>query len=207
MDLVVAYLTIFVTILLGAISPGPSFVFISQRALSKSRMDGIFASIGMGIGSVIFATLTVLGLHTIFSSVPILYMILKFMGGVYLLFLAFKIFRSSKNQLIIQESNDYSKSSMKKSMLLGFITQISNPKTAIVIGSILAALLPAEATLLQKSAVIPMVFIIDTSWYIIVSVFLTSQKVKAIYLKGKATIDRISASIIGLLGIKLILNQ
>ncbi len=207
MELIVAYITIFVAILLGAISPGPSFIFISQRALSKSRMDGIAASFGMGIGSAVFATISVLGLHTILTAIPILYMVFKFFGGTYLLLLAFKIFRNSKNQFVVGEAVDESNSSLKNSLLLGFITQVSNPKTAIVIGSILASLLPMKATLLEKSVVIPMVFIIDTGWYTMVSVFLTLQKVNFVYLNAKTEIDRISAFIIGVLGIKLLLNQ
>lgn len=33
---------------IGAASPGPSFVMVARMAVSSSRADGLFASLGMG---------------------------------------------------------------------------------------------------------------------------------------------------------------
>jgi len=37
-------------LLIGAISPGPSFVLVSRIAITASRLDGFAAALGMGLG-------------------------------------------------------------------------------------------------------------------------------------------------------------
>ena len=55
--------------LLGAVSPGPSFIVVSRIAISRSRTDGVMAAIGMGIGGFVFATIAVAGLTAILLQV------------------------------------------------------------------------------------------------------------------------------------------
>jgi threonine/homoserine/homoserine lactone efflux protein len=83
-------------ITLGAMSPGPSFIFVARRAISLSRQHGIFTALGMGTGALILSVAALLGLQTIFSLMPVSYLIFKIAGGCYLLFLAFGIVRSDR---------------------------------------------------------------------------------------------------------------
>src|SRR6185312_5567565 len=63
MDTLVPFLSILAALALGAVSPGPSFVFVVRTSLAQSRRDGIAAARGMGVGGVIFAALALLGLQ------------------------------------------------------------------------------------------------------------------------------------------------
>ena len=66
-------LPVSVALILGVMSPGPSFVLVSQTAMSKSRSAGIAISLGMGVGSAIFTVLAALGLYVLLESVPVSY--------------------------------------------------------------------------------------------------------------------------------------
>ena len=44
-------------LLIGAISPGPSFVLVARTSIALSRRDGLAAALGMGLGSVALAWL------------------------------------------------------------------------------------------------------------------------------------------------------
>ncbi len=138
----------------GVMSPGPSFLFVAQTTLSKSRSHGIATSLGMGTGAVTFTLLACFGLYLVIETVPFLYGFLKLFGGLYLLYLAFKIWTSSSNN---SESNNSDESTSVsdnrnikpdtnylKSYSLGLFIQLSNPKTAIVIGGVIMAFLPTE---------------------------------------------------------------
>lgn len=52
-----AILTILAALLLGAMSPGPSFVIVARNAIGLSRGDGLATALGMGIGGVFLAAL------------------------------------------------------------------------------------------------------------------------------------------------------
>lgn len=84
------------TLTLGAMSPGPSFIFVARRAISLSRRHGVFTALGMGTGALVLSVAALLGLQTIFSLMPVSYLIFKIAGGCYLLFLAFVIVRSAR---------------------------------------------------------------------------------------------------------------
>jgi len=54
---------------LGAMSPGPSFVLVSRTAITNSRLNGLAAALGMGLGGAVLATLTVAGLSALLLEV------------------------------------------------------------------------------------------------------------------------------------------
>jgi threonine/homoserine/homoserine lactone efflux protein len=186
-------------------SPGPSFVLVARTAIAKSRSDGLAAALGMGIGGVIFAFLVVLGLHAALSTVPELYLLLKVAGGIYLLYLGLRIWRGAKEPLAIAEPAAPMKSSLGNSFLVALGTQLSNPKTAVFYGSIFAALLPQALPLLVAVVVLPaLVFVVEAGWYAIVALALSSASPRAAYLRAKTMVDRTAASVLGVLGLKLV---
>ncbi len=127
---------------MGAVSPGPSFVMVARVAVSTSRTGGIAASMGMGLGGVVFALAALLGLHAVLVAVPALYAGLKVLGGLYLCYLGYRIVSAARQPLQIDSNNGSKHTSVYGSLLLGLTTQVSNPKTAVVYGSVFAAFLP-----------------------------------------------------------------
>jgi len=82
----------------GVVSPGPSFILVAQTAMEKSRAHGIAASFGMGLGSIVFALVTSLGLFVVLEAVPQLYVGIKFIGGLYLCYIS--LIRYEKHPVI-----------------------------------------------------------------------------------------------------------
>ncbi len=204
MEILVSVLLILGALLVGAASPGPSFVLIARIAMGISRRDGIAASVGMGVGGMIFSILALFGLHAVLTNVPALYLVLKVMGGMYLIYIAIRIWRSAKEPLAVTSENEYEKSSLKKSFLIGLLTQISNPKTAIVYGSIMAALLPANIPTTLYYILPPLVFLIEAGWYLVVTLVLSGSSPRAMYIQSKSLFDRLAGGIMAGLGVKLV---
>lgn len=50
----------------GAMSPGPSFLFVARNSIALSRNHGLATALGMGLGSLIFTVLALMGLQAIF---------------------------------------------------------------------------------------------------------------------------------------------
>jgi len=207
MDSLVVVSSIGGALMLGAMSPGPSFVMVARTTLAASRADGIAAAVGMGAGGLIFATAALVGLHTIFAAAPGLYGALKVLGGSYLIFLAYQMFRNAVKPLPSHADNphwQYRK--VLRSFALGFITQVSNPKTAVVYASVFASLLPPGAPLPVVTLLPPLIFAIEAGWYAIVAISLSEPYPRRVYMASKVWVDRSAGAVMGLLGGKLILE-
>ena len=74
---------------------------IARVAVSTSRPNGIAASLGMGLGGVAFAIAALLGLQAVLLAIPGLYIGLKVLGGLYLCYLGFRIFKSANQTLAV----------------------------------------------------------------------------------------------------------
>ena len=63
--------------LVGLLSPGPDFFYVSRVSAMSSRREAIGGVIGITIGVLIWATAAVLGLAIIFATMPIIQGIVK----------------------------------------------------------------------------------------------------------------------------------
>lgn len=191
-------------LLVGAISPGPSFVFVVRTAVAQSRADGIAAAIGMGVGAMLFGALALLGLRTLMTEAAGLYYVLKIAGGIYLVYLAVRIWRGARAPVEMARNGASGASSLGRSFGLALATQISNPKIIAVFGAVFAALLPATRPLWLDLALPVLIFVQETAWYALVALAFSSSRPRALYLGAKLWIDRFAGAVIGMLGIRLI---
>ncbi|MGF7175167.1 LysE family translocator [Azospirillum doebereinerae] len=204
MDPVFALLGILGALAAGAVSPGPSFVLVARTAVAVSRGAGLAAAFGMGVGGVFFAALALLGLQALLMQVAWAYALLKLAGGLYLVCLAIRLWRGASAPLAM--GGMIAPAGLLKPFAFGLLTQLSNPKTAIVYGSIFAALLPADPPGWLLAVLPPSIFLIEASWYAVVAVAFSAGRPRAAYLRSKSWIDRIAASAMGALGVRLMVD-
>jgi len=188
--------------LLGAMSPGPSFVIVAKTALGESKEAGLAVALGMGLGAACFFLLAAFGLYAILETVPMLYMVLKIAGGLYLCYLAVMIFKHAKTPLSTVKR-------VKEKHWLGYVgyalaVQLSNPKTAIVIGSVVVAFLPKEIPPFTPWLLAFMGLVTDVGWYATVVLLFSRPKAQQTYLRLKTSIDRVAGVALGVLGIKVL---
>lgn len=198
--------SIALALMLGAISPGPTFVYVAKNSIAISRKHGLFTALGTGTGAALFGFLAVMGLQAILLAVPSAYLALKICGGLYLLWLAYKIIKHAKDPMA-QASDSSTVMSYQQAFRLGLITQLSNPKIAIILASIFTALLPKEIPTYFYFVLPILCFFIDAGWYSLVAVVLSAEKPRRVYLKFKKVFDRVAGGVMTLLGLKLIFGM
>ncbi|NND00314.1 MAG: LysE family translocator [Gammaproteobacteria bacterium] len=202
-----AFLAVIAGILLiGAMSPGPSFLVVARNSLSQSRAHGIATAFGTGLGVMFFAILASYGVTALIDQVPAAYLGFKIFGGLYLLFLAFKIWSGATSPLAIQKSDGVQAMTINRAFVLGLMTQTSNPKTALVIAGIFAAFVPAVPPPHTTWLVAVIAFVIDFSWYAMVAVSLSTARSRDVYRAAKTGFDRVASGFLGVVGIKLLLD-
>ncbi len=191
---------------LGAISPGPSFLYVARNAMTKSRRHGFATALGTGAGAAVFAILALCGLQALLLAVPSAYMFLKVLGGLYLLWVAFNIYKGSKKPLVMGDAV-VSQGHYLATFRDGFLTQISNPKTAVVFASVFTALLPKEIPSQYYYLLPSLCFVIDAGWYSIVAFVLSAERPRNVYLRFRKVLDRSACVVMSLLGLKLIFSS
>ncbi|KRR07038.1 threonine transporter [Bradyrhizobium jicamae] len=188
----------------GVVSPGPSFVMVARVAVASSRIRALATALGMGAGGALFGAAALLGLQSVLLAVPALYAVLKVLGGLYLCYLGFLIFRSARQPLAMVAGGGEDGSRPLRAFWLGFTTQVSNPKTSIVYASVFAAFLPSSFSVAFAAALLAAVFVVESAWYALVAILFSSAGPQRAYLSYKSWVDRAAGAVMFGLGLKLV---
>lgn len=118
--------------LLGIASPGPNVLAVIGTSMSAGRPSGIALALGVATGSLSWALLTVLGLSALLATYSAALAMIKIVGGCYLIWLAFKSFRSaaSRKDLAVKTLAGNTRSPAGY-FLRGYLIQMTNPKAAL----------------------------------------------------------------------------
>jgi threonine/homoserine/homoserine lactone efflux protein len=187
----------------GVVSPGPSFLMVARTAAASSRPDGLRAALGMGLGGLCFGAIALAGLQAVLLAVPSLYVGLKIVGGAYLCYLGFRIILAARHPLATP-TNATGPAPRWRYVLLGWTTQLSNPKTAIVYASVFAAFLPPHFSAAFSALLLATVFAMEAGWYALVALVLSSGGPRRVYLRSKTWLDRLAGGVMASLGIRLL---
>ena len=190
----------------GVVSPGPSFLMVAQTAVARSRRVAFAAALGMGVAAALLALMAVLGLHMVLSSSTWMLSTLQGLGGLYLLYLALRIWQHANIPLVIDSETVKSPAGGRQAFVLALATMLSNPKAAVQYGVVFAALLPSQLSPSLSTLVVFTVFLLETTWYTIVAQVLSSSRPRSAYLAYKPLIDRTAAIVMTSLGIRLLVN-
>ena len=207
METTLALIPILAVLAIGVISPGPSFILVARTAVAVSRMAAISAAFGMATGAVVLAVAALLGLNALLHQIPSAYLALKVIGGIYLLYLAYKTWRGASTPISVDENADVSPTGFLRHFWLATATMLSNPKAAVQYGVIFAAMLPPSPSLSLTAALPVGVFALEASWYLVVAFALSASKPRDAYIRTKFAMDRTVGVILGCLGIKLLLSS
>lgn len=81
-----------------AITPGPGVFATVSRALASGFSNAAFVVFGIILGDLIFLLSAIFGLSAIASIMGDFFILVKYLGGIYLLFLGYKILTSKENK-------------------------------------------------------------------------------------------------------------
>jgi threonine/homoserine/homoserine lactone efflux protein len=112
-----------------ALSPGPDNIFVLIQSIAHGKRYGFATIAGLMTGCLVHATLLAFGVSAIIKENDSFFFIIKLFGAIYLLYLAFQVFRSDGT---ISLSNDrVPKKSIGQLFRQGFIMNVLNPKVTI----------------------------------------------------------------------------
>lgn len=112
-----------------AFSPGPDNIYVLLQSISHGKKFGLATVCGLISGCLVHTTLVAFGVSALIKENENLYFIIKLFGAAYLLYLAYKVFKSDGNLSI--NSNHVEKKSLLQLFKQGFLMNVLNPKVSL----------------------------------------------------------------------------
>ncbi len=133
-----------------ALTPGPNMMYLVSRSICQGRQAGMISLGGVALGFVFYMLAASFGLTTILLAVPYAYETLKIAGAVYLLWMAWNALKPGGQSPFEIKSLSYDRP--KKLFFMGFLTNLLNPKIAIMYLSLLPQFInPAHGHIFLQS--------------------------------------------------------
>jgi len=112
-----------------ALSPGPDNIFVLTQSLVYGKRYGLATVYGLITGCIVHTTLLAFGVSLIIKESETLFFTIKFFGAIYLLFLAFKVYKSDPS-ILLSKKNVTQKTTIQL-FKQGFVMNVFNPKVSI----------------------------------------------------------------------------
>ncbi len=120
--------TFFLASALLAIAPGPDNVFVLTQSALHGKLSGLIVMFGLCTGLLVHTGAVAFGVAVIFQASILAFTLLKVVGALYLLYLAWQSFRASPEQI---RMNGNQRKSLGTLFRRGIIMNITNPKVSI----------------------------------------------------------------------------
>lgn len=143
-----------------ALAPGPDNIFVLTQSALYGRKAGILVTLGLCTGLLVHTTAVSLGVAVIFQTSVLAFNILKIVGALYLLYLAFQAFRAGATRL---GGDGMQRLAWRKLYTRGIIMNITNPKVAIFFLAFLPQFaIPSLGSITSQMLIFGALFIVTT---------------------------------------------
>lgn len=141
------------------LTPGPNMVYLISRSISQGSKAGFISLSGVASGFVFYMLCASLGITALLMAVPYAYDVIRIAGAAYLLYLAWQAVKPGGRTPFQVEA--LPQDSPQKLFMMGFITNILNPKIAIMYLSLLPQFINQDnGNILLQSVLLGLVQII-----------------------------------------------
>ncbi|MGF6598814.1 threonine/homoserine/homoserine lactone efflux protein [Paraburkholderia sp. GAS448] len=141
----------FALVALGmALTPGPNMIYLISRSICQGRTAGLISLGGVALGFVFYMLSAAFGITALLLTVPFAYDTLRFGGALYLLWLAWQAVKPGGRSPF--QVRDLPADSPRKLFTMGFVTNLLNPKIAVLYLSLLPQFIdPQHGNVLSQS--------------------------------------------------------
>ncbi|MCT4656857.1 MAG: LysE family translocator [Cohaesibacter sp.] len=163
----------FAAAIMLSITPGPDLVFILSRALAHGKKIGVAAALGVSTGALVHALAAALGLSAILATSATAFMVVKYIGAAYLIYLGIKALRAKEGALSFKDGNG-KHGSFWSAFRQGMLIDVLNPKVAIFFMAFLPQFIAPEAGAIFSHTIILGLLVVLTGFSLEVLIILVA---------------------------------
>jgi threonine/homoserine/homoserine lactone efflux protein len=119
---------LFGAMLVLAAIPSVSVLAVSTRSATSGLIHGVFTTVGIVLGDIIFIIIAIWGLAFLSETMGNLFFLIKYLGGAYLIWLGVELWRSTANQI---ETEKVVEASLLSSFLTGLLITLGDQKATL----------------------------------------------------------------------------
>ena len=190
--------------LMGAMSPGPSLALIINNTIKKNRLSGIITSIGHGLGVTIYSFFAVVGLDILINNYKDIFITFQILGSILLIIIGLKTIINSKDKNATK--NELKLKDGTNSFLQGFFIAFLNPKIFVFFAAVFSQFVEVNSNITYNILLVITPGIIDTLWYIFVTIFITQNFIKSLIEENKISLQRVMGFLLILIAFTLLYN-
>lgn len=193
--------------LLAVMSPGPDFAIVLRQSISFGRKTAIITSLGIGAGISIHVLYTLLGVGLLISQSAYLMVTAKVLGAAYITYLGINLLRSKagpQQSSAIAVDND--QKHQKKAFMIGFMTNVLNPKATLFFLAIFTTIVSASTPLIVQSVYGLWIIVSTAAWFCLVSFLFSQQRVRQKFLNHGYWFDRVMGIVLLAFAAKLVIE-
>ena len=186
------------------LTPGPDTAYILGRSIAQGRRAGIASALGISIGSICHTIAAALGLSAFLAASAWAFMIVKFIGGAYLIYLGVRMILSRAGELHLPSHFRHREAAA--AFRQGIVTNLLNPKVALFFLAFLPQFIdPAAPMKIPAFITLGLTFVTTgTIWCLILAWFASAFSDR---LRGSKTVanvlNRTVGSLFVFLGLRL----
>ncbi len=198
-----ALLAFNIALLAALASPGPALLLALRTALVAGPRAGIATGVGLALVAAGWTAAALLGLQAVFALVPFAYFAIKTVGALYLLWIAYTLWRDARAPL----ADPARRIDPARAFRTGMLVNLANPKSVLFASAVLLVIFPPELSLAAKGLIVLNHFLVEVLAYTAFAVLLGTARARGAYLRAKPLLDRIAAGVLGLLGLRLLVAR
>ncbi len=194
----------------AVLSPGPNFAVVSRLAVQGRRAAASRVIAGLAVTATFYAVLAMAGLAVVLNQIAWLARGVQIAGGLYLIYLGISAWLAARHppeDLVANVLPEQTRQDVRTGLRLGCVVCLANPKSIIFFTSLYAAAIPFDAALATKGIILFGGFSLELVWYSFVLFIFSTSRIRAVYRRYVAWIERGIGTVLAYFGLRLILEK
>ncbi|SMP36506.1 LysE family translocator [Shimia sagamensis] len=194
--------------LVGVASPGPNILAIIGTSMSIDRKSGVSLALGVAMGSLTWGILAASGLSALLAKYASALIFIKIAGGLYLLWLAYKSFKSASStyDLEVKKLGQEGRSPLRCA-LSGYTVQMTNPKAALAWIATISLGLQPGSPIWVSAAIVLGIFVLSTVTHTLYAIAFSTSFMVAAYSRARRYIQATLGVFFSVAGLKLLTDR
>jgi amino acid exporter len=200
-------LLVYAACALGLLSPGPNILSVIGTSMGAGRKAGVYLALGVSAGTPIWAVATSIGLTGLLAAYAGALVGIKIVGGLYLLWLACKAFRSAASSTEIRAPLSSSNDRPWRHFKRGLTVQMTNPKAILTWIAIMSLGVQEGAPHWVVVAIVLGTTTLSIVGHLLYALAFSTQRMVSAYRRARRWIELALGSFFGFAGVKLLASR
>jgi threonine efflux protein len=196
--------------IVALVSPGPDALLVAQTAASAGRRDGSACAAGIGAGMAVWSAAALCGLATLFAEAAWLYRLVVLAGSAYLVVAGLRMLAAA-GRGDWHGTEEPGIGTLHPGAFVAFrrglITNLSNPKAAVLFASVFAVTLPPNTGRGLGTALVLGAACSSALWYVLLARLLSAETVRAAYRRAERGVTAAAGACFAGFGVALALRE